>query len=167
VQPTYQPEQKPGNTADRVVGIIGIVLFACCSVATGISVGGAAGMPEDLPQEFRPESYQLIASLAAYVAMLFGCIGMSLSRKWGMLLTALGGVVLLALTAYALSKYPEQTRAFQEYLETADLPEQERQGMQLGMRLQPLFIVPAVLLTLFYTIFSFLRLGGKLGPAPQ
>lgn len=166
MQPTYQQE-KPGNTADRVVGIIGIVLFACCSIATGVSVGGGGGLPEDFPPELKPESWQLIASLAAYVAMLFGCIGVSLSRRWGMLLTSLAGVVLLGLTAYGLSKYPEQTRAMQEFLETAEMSEQERQGMEFGMKLQPFFIAPAVLITLFYTVFGFLRLGGKLGPAPK
>lgn len=167
MQPAYQPQERSGGTADRVVGIIGIVLFACCSVATGVSVGSGAGMPEEFPQELRPESWQLIASLATYVAMLFGCIGMSLSRRWGMLLTGLGGIVLLGLTAYGLSRYPEQTRAMQEFLETADMTEEERQGIQLGLKLQPLFIAPAVLATLFYTVFSFLRLGGKLGPPPQ
>ncbi len=162
-----QPQEGSGCTADRVVGIIGIALFACCSVATGVSVGGGAGMPEEFPQEVKPEGWQVITSFLVYIVMLFGCIGMSLSRRWGMLLTGLGGIVLLGLTAYGLSRYPEQTRAMQEFLETADMTEEKRQGIQLGLKLQPLFIALAVLATLFYTVFSFLRLGGKLGPRPQ
>lgn len=167
MQPTYQPQETPGNTADRVVGIIGIVLFACCSVLTGVTVGTGGGVPEEFPQELKPEIWQLVANLVAYIAMLAGCIGMSLSRRWGMLLTGLGGIVLLGLMAYGFSKYPEQMRAMQEFLETADMTQQERQGIELGLKLQPLFIAPAILVTLFYTVFSFLRLGGKLGARPQ
>jgi cytochrome bd-type quinol oxidase subunit 2 len=167
VQPTYQPDERSGATADRVVGIIGIVLFSCCTIATGISVGAGGGMPEELPEEVKPESWQLIASLVTYVAMLLGCIGMSLSRRWGMLLAAIGGIVLLALTAYGLTKYPDQMQVMRDYLEAADLPPEEKQGMELGMRMQPFFIASAVIITLFYTIFSFLRLAGKAGPAPK
>lgn len=167
MQPAYQPIEGSGNTADRVVGIIGIFLFLCCSLATGVIVAGGGGMPEGFPEEAKPESWQVIANLLIYVAMLVGCIGMSLSRRWGMLLTGLGGIALLGLTAYGLSRYPEQTRAMQEFLETADMTEEERQGIQLGLKLQPLFIAPAVLATLFYTVFSFLRLAGKFGRRPQ
>lgn len=87
MQPTYQPVEGSGNTADRVIGIIGIFLFLCCSLATGVSVAGGGAVPEGFPEEAMPESWQVIANLLAYVAMLVGCIGMSLSRRWGMLLT--------------------------------------------------------------------------------
>lgn len=167
MHPALEPREITGSTADRVIGIIGIVLFACCSIATGFAVVGGGGVPEDFPEELKPESWQMVVSLITYIAMLAGCIGISLSRRWGMLLTGLGGVLLLALTAYALSKYPEQMQAMREYLESAEMSEEERQVLEMSSKMQPFFIAPSVLVTLFYTVYAFLRLGGKVGPAPR
>ncbi|MEW5884121.1 MAG: hypothetical protein AB1725_07850 [Armatimonadota bacterium] len=165
MQPTYQQE-KPGNTADRVVGIIGIVLFTCCSL------GGAAGFvlsggPDAPPPELLPETWQAVAGLLVHVALLIGCIGILLGGRWGFLLTGIAACVAIALFAFDLSQYPARREFGIEYLESGAGTEQQRAAVNAMISGGPLFAIPPALVYLVYAVFSLLRLGGKFGPKPS
>jgi len=164
----WQPT-PPIFTADRVLGIIGIVLFSCCAMfgvfgAVGQALGATGG--QEMPPELQPEAWETALSLAVNIGMLVGSIGLAMGRRWGMLLLLVMGTISILYVIYSFVQFPQKADALAQSLQQQAKSEEERQGIEMGLRMGRYFILVYAAPILLYVLYSILRLSGNLGPRP-
>lgn len=168
-QPYQQLSPGPGVfQGDRVLGIVGIVLFSCCALF-GVfgAVSQAVGPGAEVPPELQPQAWETAVSLLANIGMLVGSIGLAMGRKWGMqLLVAMGTVSILYLI-YSFLQFPAKEEAILRSLQEQAKSEEEMRGMEFGVRVGRFLMLIYAVPILLYVLYPALRLGGQIGPRPE